>query len=89
MPRYAAAIFAPLVALPLLSTPALAQDAGCGGPVSAAEAIRIATDAGVALVREVECDDGEWEVEGRDAYGRKIEVEIHATTGRVINIERD
>ena len=79
---------ATLLALPLLSLPAAAQDAGCGGPVSATEAIRIATGAGVAEVRDVDCDDGRWEVEGRDANGRKIEVEIHATTGQVLDIDR-
>lgn len=61
----------------------------CSGPVTVEEAIRIARGAGVASVEEVECDDGRWEVEGRDARGREIEVDIDARTGRVIKVERD
>lgn len=59
------------------------------GPVRAEQAIEIARGAGVALIKELECDDGRWEVEGRDARGREIEVEIDPRTGRVLKVERD
>lgn len=64
-------------------------DEDCRGPIQAEEAIRIARTAGVVRVQEVECDDGKWEVEGRDARGRKIEVEISARDGRILDIDRD
>jgi hypothetical protein len=80
---------AAMLALPLLATPALAQDAGCGGPINAMEALRIATGAGVAQIRDLECDDGKWEVKGRDANGGRIEVDINPTSGAVIKVERE
>jgi hypothetical protein len=87
--RRPAAMLAPLLALPLLAMPASAQDAGCGGPINAMEALRIATGAGVAQIRDLECDDGKWEVKGRDANGVRIEVDIHPTSGAVIKVERE
>ncbi|MFN3614707.1 MAG: PepSY domain-containing protein, partial [Rubrimonas sp.] len=67
-----------------LAAPAAAQT------ISAEEAIAIAREAGMVEVRDVELDDGrEWEIEGRDAQGRKIEVDIDARTGAVIKVERD
>jgi hypothetical protein len=80
---------AAVLALPLLAAPAQAQDAGCGGPINATEALRIATGAGVAQIRELECDDGKWEVKGRDANGGRIEVDINPTSGAVIKVERE
>lgn len=75
------------LALTAAATPALADR--CIGPVSAEEAIRIARTAGLVRVTEVECDDGTWEVEGRDAAGREIEVEVDPRSGRIIKVERD
>jgi len=73
-----------------LGGPALADRADrCRGPVTAERAIQIAREAGVATVREVECDDGVWEVDGRDAAGREIEVEIDPQSGRVLKVDRD
>lgn len=69
------------------ATPAMADR--CIGPVSAEEAIRIARTAGLVRVTELECDDGKWEVEGRDAAGREIEVEVDPRTGRIIKVDRD
>lgn len=75
------------LALTAAATPALADR--CIGPVSAEEAIRIARTAGLARVKEVECDDGKWEVEGYDAAGREIEVEVDPRSGRILKVERD
>jgi uncharacterized membrane protein YkoI len=69
------------------ATPALADR--CAGPISAEEAIRIARTAGLVRVTQLECDDGKWEVEGRDAAGREIEVEVDPRTGAIIKVERD
>jgi hypothetical protein len=57
--------------------------------VRAEHAIEIARGAGVALVEELECDDGRWDVEGRDDRGREIEARIDPRTGRVLRVERD
>lgn len=76
-------------ALWLAPLAALADERCDRGPVRAERAIEIARGAGVALVKELDCDDGRWEVEGRDADGREIEVEIDPQTGRVLKVERD
>jgi uncharacterized membrane protein YkoI len=65
-----------------LSTPALAE-------ITIEEVIAIARDNGMETFREVERDDGRWEVEGRDADGRELEIYIHAETGEVLGVERD
>jgi len=79
---------APL-ALSLLSGPTIAQEGLCRTGITAEEAIRIAQESGIARVQEVDCDDDRWEVEGRDAEGHRIEVDVHAGDGRVIKVERD
>lgn len=82
---------AAVLALPAigLARPAAADDDSCGGPVTAERAIQIARGAGMTRVEEVECDDGTWEIEGRDARGREMEVEIDPRTGRILDIEYD
>lgn len=49
---------------------------------TAEQAIEIAKQHGIVTVDEVDRDDNEWEVEGRDAQGREIEVEIDIRTGQ-------
>jgi uncharacterized membrane protein YkoI len=45
---------------------------------------------GVVSVREVDLEkNDEWKVEGRDAEGREIEVELSAHDGKVRKVERD
>ncbi len=83
------ALVALIASLPALTTPAMADDDRCRGAVSAEDAIRIARTAGLVRVEEVDCDDRKWEVEGRDARGREIEVEISARTGRILDVDRD
>ena len=79
-----------LAALLALAAPARADDSAlCRTGIVAEEAIRLARTAGIALVLELDCDDGRWEVEGRDGEGRPIEVDIHAGTGRVLKVDRD
>ncbi len=38
---------------------------------------------------ELELDDGKYELEGRDADGRKVEIDVDARTGAIIKVERD
>ena len=69
--------------------PARADDDGCHAGIGRQQAIAIARSVGLVRVEEVECDDDEWEVEGWDARGREIEVEIDARTGRIKEVDRD
>jgi hypothetical protein len=81
-----------LLGLALAVAPASAPraDDDCrGGGITAEQAIEIARTAGLVRLEKVDCDDDEWEVEGWDAGGREIEVEIHRRSGRVREVERD
>ena len=77
------------VVLLFVSSPARADDDCRGMPVTHAQAIAIAQGAGLVRVEEVDCDDGEWEIEGRNAAGREMEVEIDARSGQIREIEYD
>jgi uncharacterized membrane protein YkoI len=59
------------------------------GPVNIDEVRAMAFDRGIVRLKEIELDDGIWEVEGRDANGREIEMEVEARTGRIIKLRRD
>jgi uncharacterized membrane protein YkoI len=91
--RTRATLLAAALALPL---PALAQapapntPAGAGAPaISMDEARRIANENGMVRIEEISLDDGKWEIEGRDAAGAEIEIDLRATDGTVIKMERD
>jgi uncharacterized membrane protein YkoI len=56
--------------------------------VTRAEALDIAKAEGVVEVWEVKARRGVWEVEGADASGTKLEVEIDGDTGEVVKVER-
>ncbi|MDO9499750.1 PepSY domain-containing protein [Falsiroseomonas sp.] len=79
----------------LFAAPAFAQSptqvtpGRCAGEVDITRAIEIARGAGIVRVDQAECDDGRWEVEGRDAQNRKIEVDVDPRDGRVVKVERD
>ena len=55
--------------------------------ISQERAVEIAREQGVATVREVKMDDGNWKVEGTTSEGRRIEVEINPQTGAVVKRE--
>lgn len=79
-----------LAALLLAATPpARAEDDCRFAPISRAHAIAIAASVGLVRVEEMACDDGEWDIEGRDVWGREMDVEISARTGRVLEIDHD
>ncbi|WP_291298342.1 PepSY domain-containing protein [Elioraea sp.] len=80
---------AALAALLALPVPAQAEDDCRGMPISAAQAIAIAATVGLLHVKDVDCDDDEWEVEGWHVDGREMEVEISARTGRILEVEFD
>ena len=52
-------------------------------------AMKIAGENGMVQITKVELDDGEWELEGRDSAGGKIEIDLRATDGSVVKIEKD
>jgi len=49
----------------------------------------IAFDTGIVEIKEMELDDGVWEIEGWDDRRNKIELELDARSGRIVKIERD
>jgi uncharacterized membrane protein YkoI len=89
IPRHAV-LLAALLALP---TGALAQAPAPVRPdrpaISMDEARRIANDNGMVRIEEIELDDGRWEIEGRDAAGAEIEIDLSAADGTVLKMERD
>ncbi len=58
-------------------------------PVTMDDARRIAAEHGVVRVEEIKLDNGRWEIEGRDALGAEIEIELSARDGSVVKIERE
>ncbi|WP_371347375.1 PepSY domain-containing protein [Ancylobacter sp. IITR112] len=84
LPRALVLSLAPvLTACVLVAAPALAQTPTTG----IEDALRIARDNGVASVTKIELDDGKWEVEGRNADQREIEIDIDRTSGKVLKTE--
>ena len=55
--------------------------------ISEDRALRIARGYGMVDVREIERDDGGWEIEGRDRRGRELEIDINRD-GRVTRVDR-
>ncbi|CAN5126581.1 hypothetical protein BH11PSE4_BH11PSE4_23870 [soil metagenome] len=58
------------------------------GPVTLQEALAIAAGIGVVMVQDTHFDDDQWEIEGRDRYGKWIKVEVDAGTGEIRNVDR-
>jgi hypothetical protein len=69
-----------------VATPALAYDSG--GLISMQRALGIATDLGLMTVSHTQFAGYEWQIEGRDARGRYMEVDVDAATGEVLNVDR-
>jgi len=57
--------------------------------ISMEQARRIASDHGVIRIEEIKLDDGKWAIEGRDSTGAEIEIDLRASDGMVIKMERD
>jgi uncharacterized membrane protein YkoI len=43
---------------------------------------------GVVTIKEIELDDGIWEVQGRDAGGHKVEMKVDALSGEIVKMRR-
>lgn len=79
---------------PAATSLASAQDAdrttGTGvAQIGKAQAREIAARNGVVHIKEIERDNGKWEIEGTDSAGRDIEIDIDARTGKVLKMGRD
>jgi uncharacterized membrane protein YkoI len=57
--------------------------------ISMDDARRIANEHGLVRIEEIKLDNGKWEIEGRDSTGAGIEIDLRATDGTVIKMERD
>ena len=57
--------------------------------ISRDDAVRIARAEGMTRVKEVERDDGKWELEGCTRNGREIEIDIHGATGEILELDVD
>ena len=68
-----------------IATPALAYDSA--SPMSMDAAVGVATDAGLATVSHTQFAGVEWQISGRDVTGQYMEVDVDATTGRILNVD--
>jgi len=69
-----------------MATPAAAFDSG--GLISMQTALDVATDLGLVTISHTQFAGDEWQIEGRDMSGRYMEVDVDATTGEVLNVDR-
>jgi hypothetical protein len=69
-----------------IAAPAMAYDSG--SLFSMQDALGVATDIGLATVSNTEFSGNEWQIEGRDMSGQYMEVDVDATTGSVLNVDR-
>ncbi|MCU0984582.1 MAG: PepSY domain-containing protein [Acetobacteraceae bacterium] len=91
-PRVAAlvSLAAALMVAAAVTAPAARADDDCRyRSITPAAAVAIAASVGLVVVKEIECDDDAWEVEGWNVVGLEMEVEIDARTGRIIEVEFD
>ena len=58
------------------------------GRLSIEDVRAMAFDKGFATIKEIELDDGIWEVEGRDDSGHKVEMEVDARSGEIVKMRR-
>lgn len=81
IPALAIAALAAFAPLAQAQEPAISQD----------QAVEIAEGEGLVTMEEVsfDRDDNKWEVEGRTADGQKIEVDIDAASGTVLDVDLD
>jgi Peptidase propeptide and YPEB domain len=68
------------------ATPAMAYDAG--DQMSMQAAIGVANQLGIMTVSNTQFLGDEWEIEGRDGFGRWMKVDVDVQTGEVRNVDR-
>lgn len=57
--------------------------------ISKDDARRIANEHGMARIEDMTFDDGHWKVEGRDATGAVIQINLRGSDGTVLRLERE
>ena len=73
----------------ILSLSAATLPAAAGaGRLTIDEVRALAFSKGITTIKEIELDDGIWEVEGRDASGHKVEMEVDAQSGEIVKMRR-
>lgn len=68
---------------------ATGDNQSASGFLSAAAVLDQLTKQGYSGFTDVELDDGKYELEGRDAEGRKVELDVDARTGAILKVEQD
>ena len=71
-----------------LASAALVMPATAKSHLTVEDARLIAFNHGIVRIEEIELDDGVWEIEGDDASGHEIKIEVEAWSGRIIKIKR-
>ena len=72
----------------ILGSLVFASPAEAGRRVNIDEVRDMAFARGIELIEEIELDDGIWEIEGRDATGHKIKMDVEADSGEVVRMKR-
>ncbi|UGV28826.1 PepSY domain-containing protein [Rhodopseudomonas boonkerdii] len=83
VPAMAADVYVPRAPRAAVAVPVMPV-----GPLTVEQAIQVAYRIGVVQVKNTHFDGDEWEIEGRDAYGKWIQVDVDARTGEVRNVDR-
>jgi hypothetical protein len=78
----------PIVAAVALGTAAPAMAYDTGGLISMQAALDTATDLGLVSVSHTQFAGDEWQIEGRDANGWWMEVDVDVTSGEVLHVQR-
>lgn len=78
-----------LIPFLLASSFALALPAAAAPYVTVDDVRAMALDRGVTKIKEIELDDGVWELEGWDATGAEIKMKVDARSGAIIKMKRD
>jgi hypothetical protein len=71
-----------------LTAAALVLPASAKSHLTVEDARLIAFNHGIVSIEEIELDDGVWEIEGDDASGHEIRIEVEAWSGRIIKVRR-
>lgn len=59
------------------------------GAIPAQRVKELVRAAGYSRITEIEFDDGFWEVEAIDSYGREVDLLLHPITGEILNAPQD
>ena len=81
-------ILAATAALAAATAPASAFDSWSRPAMPVQAALDIAGEIGVATVTDAQFAGNEWQIEGRDPAGQYMEVDVDASTGAILNVDR-